>query len=81
MSKSHVDAASDSFKDGVFHAVRVEVLSFRQTDGMVMLDEKADDKGVVNAAHNNPLSSWRNRVMEFPYPALAARRGLAIVAT
>ena len=36
------NAATDSFKDGVVHAVRVEVLAFRKAGGMVMSNEKAD---------------------------------------
>ena len=43
------DSATDNFKDGVIHAVRVEVLAFRKAGGMVMFNEKADanDEGCV----------------------------------
>ena len=36
------DAVTDSFKNGVIHAVRVEVLAFTKAGGMVMFNEKAD---------------------------------------
>ena len=49
------DAATNSFKDGVIHAVWVEVLAFRKAGGMVMFNEKADAKGVMKAVYNNPL--------------------------
>ena len=47
------DAATDSYMGGVIHAVRVEVLAFRKAGGMVMFNEKADAKGVMEAVHNN----------------------------
>ena len=43
------NAATDSFKDGVIHAVRVEVIAFRKAGAMVMLNEKADAKSVMKA--------------------------------
>ena len=49
------DAATNRFKDGVIHAVWVEVLAFRKAGGMVMFNEKADAKGVMKAVYNNPL--------------------------
>ena len=73
--------ATNIFKGGVVHAVRVEVLAFRKAGGMVMFNEKADAKGVMKAVYNNPLDTWRNKAMEFPYLARVARRVLAIPAT
>jgi len=75
------DAATNSFKDGVIHAVWVEVLAFRKAGGMVMFNEKADAKGVMKAVYNNPLDMWRNEAMEFPYLARVARRVLATPGT
>ena len=75
------DAATNRFKDGVIHAVWVEVLAFRKAGGMVMFNEKADAKGVMKAVYNNPLDMWRNEAMEFPYLARVARRVLATAAT
>ena len=75
------NAATDSFKDGVVNAVRVEVLAFRKAGGMVIFNENADAKGVMKAVYNNPLDLWRNKAMEFPYLARVARRVLAIPAT
>ena len=75
------NAATDSFKDGVVHAVRVEVLAFSKAGGMVMFTEKADAKGVMKAVYNNPLDVWRNKAMEFPYLARVGRRVLAAPAT
>ena len=60
------DAATDGFKDGVIHAVRLEVFSFRKAGGMVKFDERRGGKGVVKAV-NNPLGMWRNRDMGCPY--------------
>ena len=45
-----------------------------------MFNEKADAKGVMKAVYNNPLDTWRNKAMEFPYLARVARRVLAIPA-
>ena len=45
------DAATDSFKDDVIHALRVDVVAFRKAGGMVMSNEKTDDKGVMKAVH------------------------------
>ena len=75
------DAATDSFKYGVIHALRVEVLAFRKVVAMVMFNEKADAKGVMKAVYNNPLDMWRNEAMEFPYLARVARRVLATPGT
>ena len=47
------NSATDSFKGGVVHAVRFEVLAFRKAGGMVMFNEKADAKGVIKAVYNN----------------------------
>ena len=66
------DAVTDSFKDVVIHAVWVEVLAFRKTGGVVMLNEMVDAKGVMKAVHNNPLNMWRKKAMEFPYLARVA---------
>ena len=74
------NAATDSFTDGVVHAVRVEVLAFRKVGGMLMLNETTDAKGVMKAAYNNPLDIWRSKAIEFPYLARVARRVLAIPA-
>ena len=75
------NATTDSFKDGVVHAVRVEVLAFRMAGGMVMFSEKEDAKGVMKAVYNNRLHMWCNKAMKFPYLARVARRVLAIPAT
>ena len=75
------NAATDSFKDGVVHAVHVEVLALRRAGGMVMFSEKADAKGMMKTVYNNPLEMWRNKAMAFPYLARVARRVLAISAT
>ena len=48
---------------------------------MMMFNEKADAKGVMKAAYNNPLDTWRNKAMELPYLAQVARRVLAIPTT
>ena len=44
----------------------------------MILDEKADPKGVVKAVYINPLDLWRNRVMGFLYVARVSRHVLAI---
>ena len=72
------DVVTDSFKDGVIHAVLVEVLDFKKAAGMVMFNEKADAKGVMKAVYNNPLEMWRNKTIEFLYLARVARRIQAI---
>ena len=54
-------AATDSFKDGIIHAVWVEVIAFSKAGGMVMFNEKTDAKCVMKAAYNNPLDMWRTR--------------------
>ena len=75
------NAATDSFKDGVVHAVQIEVLAFRRAGGMVTFNEKVDAKGVMKTVYDNPLDMWRNKAMEFPFLARVARRVLAIPAT
>ena len=60
------DAVTDSFKDGVIHALWVEVLVFRKAGGMVMFNEKADAKGVMKTVYNNPLDMWHNKAMGLP---------------
>ena len=72
------DVVTDSFKDGVIHAVLVEVLAFKKAAGMVMFNEKADAEGVMKAVYNNPLEMWRNKTIEFLYLARVARRIQAI---
>ena len=79
--RGYGNAATDSFKDGVVHAVPVDVLAFRNTSGMVMFNEKADAESVMKAVYNNPVDKWRNKAMLFPYVARVARRVLAIHAT
>ena len=64
--RGYGNAATDSFKDGVVHAVPVDVLAFRNTSGMVMFNEKADAKGVMKTVYNNPLDMWHNKAMGLP---------------
>ena len=53
------DAAIDSLKNCVVHAVRVEMPSFRKSGSVLMFDEKKDTKGVATAVHGNPLNLLR----------------------
>ena len=48
---------------------------------MVMFNAKADAKSVMKTVYSNPLDMWRNKAMESPYLARAARGVLAIPAT
>lgn len=72
-------AVTDTFEDGVVHAVWGEVLAFRKAGRMVMFDEEVGAKAMMKAVYNNPLAMWR-KDMEFPCLARVARRVLAIPA-
>ena len=80
VGSSDGDAVTHSFEGSVTHTVWAEVLALRKAGGIVMFNEKADAKGVMKAAYNNPLDMWRNKAMEFLYLARIGRRVLAIPA-
>ena len=75
------DVVTDSFKNGVIHAVGIEVLALKKVGGMAMFNEMADAKGVMKAVYNNPRDMWRKKAIELPYLVRVARRILAISTT